>query len=418
MQKVIAKAFFKHYNNKKEKDTRKEGHKMENIATINNEITAQNFSSALFNDFVSWIDRGEKTTRTYINNLRQFMAWLNYSEIKNPARQDIIFYRQWLTSEHKAICLDNVNGWKYRTDRTGEPIKVICKPNTVAQYLRSVCQFFKWTAANGLYPDIAANIHAPKIKHDAHKKEALTAKDVLIIEKSIIATAEQKQQTAQEVQKDTAGRIQRTTEQGKRLFAMYLLAVNAGLRTIEISRANIKDLETKSGQTWLYIWGKGHTEPDQKKPIAPEVMDAVKDYLQARTDKPNGNSPLFVATGNRSKGKRIAPTTISTMLKKAMQTAGYDSERITAHSLRHTAGTNVQEITGNLYATQQYMRHANPATTEIYLHNDTEKQEAGIAQELYNHYHGIDSKDGLENILERMNAKQLEQLANIARGMM
>lgn len=64
------------------------------------------------------------------------------------------------------------------------------------------------------------------------------------------------------------------------------------------------------------------------------------------------------------------------------------------------------------------MRHANPATTEIYLHNDTEKQEAGIAQELYNHYHGIDSKDGLENILERMNAKQLEQLANIARGMM
>ena len=58
--------------------------------------------------------------------------------------------------------------------------------------------------------------------------------------------------------------MKRSTEQGKRLYAMYLLAVNAGLRTIEISRANIKDLETKGGKTWLYIWGKGHSEADQK----------------------------------------------------------------------------------------------------------------------------------------------------------
>lgn len=399
---------------------RKKGANMENIATINNEITAQNFNSNLFADFVTWIDRGEKTTRTYINNLRQFMAWLNYADIKNPIRQDIVSYRQWLCTEHEAITLDNVTGWRYRTDKAGDTIKINCKPNTVAQYLRSVCQFFKWTAANGLYPDIAANIHAPKIKHDTHKKDALTAKDVLIIEQSIADNMGKRQQIAQEAQKDTAGRIQRTTEQGKRLFAMYLLAVNAGLRTVEISRANIKDLEIKSGQAWLYIWGKGHTEPDQKKPLAPEVLAAVQDYLQSRTDKPNGNSPLFVGTSNRSKGKRIATTTISTMLKKAMQDAGYNSERLTAHSLRHTAGTNVQELTGDIYTTQKYMRHSNPATTEIYLHNDTERQEAGIAQALYNLYHGIETdshKEKLETIINKMSAKQLEQLATIAGGM-
>ena len=169
---------------------------------------------------------------------------------------------------------------------------------------------------------------------------------------------------------------------------MYLLAVNAGLRTIEISRANIKDLETKGGQTVIYIWGKGHTEPDQKKPLAQEVAAAISEYLQSRTDHPTGNSPLFVSTGNRSGGKRIAPTTISTMLKRAMQAAGFDSERITAHSLRHTAGTAIQEISGDIYATQKYMRHSNPATTEIYLHNDTEKTEVLLAQQLYNLYHG------------------------------
>ena len=237
------------------------------------------------------------------------------------------------------------------------------------------------------------------------------------IENSIAENAQAKERAAADAAKDRAGRIRRSTEQGKRLYAMYLLAVNAGLRTIEISRANIKDLETKSGQTWLYIWGKGHTEPDQKKPIAPEVAAAVKDYLQSRTDKPTGASPLFVSTGNRSGGKRIAATTISTMLKRAMQEAGFDSERLTAHSLRHTAGTAVQELTGNLYQTQQYMRHSNPATTEIYLHNDTEKQETTIAQQLYNLYHGTGSGDTItkvEQLIKRMNPQQLEQLASIA----
>ena len=390
------------------------------IYNSRNLTPAQDFNPGLFDDFVAWIDRSEKTTRTYLTNLKQFMAWLKYAAVVNPIRQDIISYRQWLTAEHEAIKLDpdSITGWKYRTDAHGNPLKINCKPNTIAQYLRSVCQFFRWTAANGYYPDIAANIHAPKLRHDRHSKEALTAPEVLAIEKSIAQRAQERTQAAQNAQKDTAGRMQRSTEQGKRLYAMYLLAVNAGLRTVEISRANIKDLETKGGQTWLYIWGKGHTEPDQRKPLAPEVAAAVKEYLKSRTDKPTGNSPLFVSTGNRSRGKRIAATTISTMLKRAMQEAGFDSERITAHSLRHTAGTNVQEITGNLYATQLYMRHSNPATTEIYLHNDTEKAEAGIAQQLYNHYHGSGSGRGtLEELLNKLSPQQLEQLTGIAAAM-
>ena len=391
------------------------------IYNSRNLTPAQEFNPSLFADFVAWIDRSDKTTRSYTTNFRQFIAWLKYAAIRNPQRQDIISYRQWLTAEHEAIKLDpdSITGWKYRTDAHGNPLKINCKPNTIAQYLRSVCQFFRWTAANNLYPDIAANIHAPKLRHDRHSKEALTAPEVLAIEKSIAQRAQERTQAAQNAQKDTAGRMQRSTEQGKRLYAMYLLAVNAGLRTIEISRANIKDLETKGGQTWLYIWGKGRTEADQKKPIAPEVASAVKDYLQSRTDHPTTASPLFVSTGNRSGGKRIAPTTISTMLKRAMQEAGFNSDRLTAQSLRHTAGTNVQEITGNLYATQLYMRHSNPATTEIYLHTETEQAEAGIAQQLYNLYHGTgtDNRAKLEQLISRLTPEKLEQLTGIAAAM-
>ena len=384
---------------------------------------ASDLQPALFDDFIAFIDRGAKTTRTYITSLRQFAAFLAYKAIRSPQRRDVVEYRDYLTAEHDAIEIDpeSVNGWKYRTDRNGNRYTITCKPNTVKQYLQSVRQFFSWTAANGFYPNIAANLHAPKVRQDVHKKDALTAADVLTIEKSIQTAATEKAAQAAEARKDTAGRISRATEQGKRDFALYVLAVNAGLRTIELSRANVRDLEIKGGNAFLYVWGKGHTEPDAKKPLAPEVYAAIRDYLDSRSDRPTANSPLFVATGNRSGGKRIAETTISRMLKKAMQRAGYDSDRITAHTLRHTAGTNVQEITGNLYLTQQYMRHANPATTEIYLHNDTEKQETQTAQQLYNFYHGrtdqADSRAQLETIMQRLSAARLEQLAGIAAAM-
>ena len=155
-------------------------------------VPANDLPPVLFEDFIRFIDRGEKTTRTYITNLRQFAAWLAFSAIRRPARQDILSYRDYLGAEHDAIQLDpdDARGWTYRTDGSGNRYKVTCKPNTIAQYLRSVCQFFRWTAANGFYPDIAANVHAPKIRHDVHRKDALTAADVLTIEKSIEAAAE------------------------------------------------------------------------------------------------------------------------------------------------------------------------------------------------------------------------------------
>ena len=395
-------------------------------AAIVTAAAATAITGKMFADFVSFIDRTESTTQAYLTNLRQFMAWMKYTETEYPQRADIILYRDWLTAPHDAIqlCPVAVCGWTYRTDKAGNRQIVTCKPNTIAQYLRSVQQFFKWTAASGIYPDIAANIHAPKLNHQHHKKDALTAAQVQTIEKSIDTQAQRKTAAASSADKDREGRTQRSTEQGKRLRAMYLLAVNAGLRTIEISRANIKDIETKGGQSCIYVWGKGHAEADTKKPIAPEVKAAIDEYLQSRTDKPTGASPLFVATGNRSFGKRIAARTISAMLKEAMKEAGFDSERITAHSLRHTAGNNVRKLTGNnIYETQKYMRHSNPATTEIYMHDGEEEaqQQADIAQRLYNLYHGISAdetdKAQLIGLIEGMTAAQMQQLAGIARAL-
>jgi len=388
------------------------------------EGSMQPLTSTLFDEFVRWIDRGERTTRTYLTNLRQFMAWLKFSGCSRPTRQDILAYREWLCTEHDAIRLapDSVAGWVYRTDGQGRPIRTVCKASTARIYLQSVRQFFHWTASMNLYPDIASNIHMPKINMDIHRKDALKPEEVLTIEVNIQAEMQESVHIAAAAKRDTAGRIQRSREQGARLFAMYLLAANCGLRTVELARANVRDVETRDGQTWMYIWGKGHSEADQRIPLAPEVARAITDYLQLRMDSPVGNSPLFVSTGNRSGGKRIRTTTISTMLKRAMQAAGFDSERLTAHSLRHTAGTAAMEVTGdNIFQVQTYMRHMDPKTTEIYTHREREEVQAEVARKIYNLYHGgancISPRQKLEQLLNRLSTSQIERLVNIAEEM-
>ena len=382
-------------------------------------VPASNLQLAYFDDFIRYIDRPGSTQKTYITNLRQFAAWLRFMAICRPVRDDIIAYRDYLEREHDAIQLDAAaaDGWSYRTDTKGKRYTVACRPSTVKIYLQSVRQFFAWTASAGLYPDVAANVHTRKIRQDRHKKEALEPSAVLTIEKSIQAAAAERISKAGQASKDAAGRAERAAEQGARLYAIYMLAVNAGLRTVEISRANVKDLQVKDGRAVLWVWGKGHAEPDTKKPLAPAVYEAIRHYLDIRQDRPTGASPLFVSTGNRSGGQRMATTTISRLLKAAMIQAGYDSERITAHSLRHTAGNCVMSMTGNLYTTQAYMRHESPVTTEIYLHQDTERLEDQTARQLYNLYHGQERQDvreRLQDMLQGMNTDQLEQLAAVA----
>ncbi len=380
----------------------KAGETMDTLTPAAGSICAvpQDFTQ-LFPAYISFIDRNDNTEQTYIKALRQFGAWLRFRGIQAPAREDIIAYRDYLLSEHEAIAYDPISGYRTRTRADGSHILITCKPSTAAQYLRTVRAFFTWTAQSGIYPNIAAGIHTPKVTHETHRKEALKPAEVLQIERSIEATAAARRAAAQEAQKDTAGRTQRSIEQGKRLRAMYILSVNAGLRTIEISRANVKDIVTKSGKSYIYIWGKGHTEPDTRLPIVPEVKAAIDDYLRSRSDSYTGSSPLFVSTGNRSKGQRIAPTTISTMLKRAMQAAGFDSEYITAHSLRHSAGTNTLLASGyNIFLSQRYLRHKSPVTTLIYAHNRTEEQEEQIAQRLYALYHEGPAAEAAPSTLE------------------
>ena len=59
---------------------------------------------------------------------------------------------------------------------------------------------------------------------------------------------------------------------------------------------------------------------------------------------------------------------ISRIVKTALVSAGLDSDRLTAHSLRHTTATQNLLNGASLEETQQLLDHSRISTTMIYAH--------------------------------------------------
>ena len=107
------------------------------------------------------------------------------------------------------------------------------------------------------------------------------------------------------------------------------------------------------------------------------------------------------------------------MLKGALVDAGYNSDRLTAHSLRHTSGTAAYKATGNIYLAQKHQRHADPATTEIYVHAE-EREERNTEQQVYDYFFHADAiqdeRQQAINLISSLNPAKLHQVCEFIRA--
>ena len=306
------------------------------IISGNSLTAAQPITEELYNRFIAYIDAKPKTIETYTRALKQFFAYLNLNGIARPSREDIIAFREELKPNHK--------------------------PTTVQNYITTVRQFFKWTEQERIYPNVADRIKGAKLDA-AHKKDYLTSKQV----KTILSG------------------IDRSSLQGLRDYSIVVLMITAGLRTIEVIRADIEDLRAVGDSTALYIQGKGKDEKTDYVKVAEPAEDAIRAYLKARGET-EPKQPLFTSEANRNNGERLTTRSVSRIVKEALIEAGYDSDRLTAHSLRHTAATLNLLNGGSLAETQQLLRHTSINTTMIYNHQlDRAKNnsEARVAKAIF-----------------------------------
>lgn len=272
-----------------------------------------------YQKFIAYIDASEKTVQTYTRNLKQFFKYLHSHGIAEPTRQDIVNYRNELLETKK--------------------------PSTVQNYLSVVKIFFTWTESEGIYKNIASHVKGAKL-NKGHKKDNLTASQVKEILKS----------------------IDRSTQQGIRDYAILSLLFTTGMRTIEIARAKLEDISSIGNTPILYVQGKGRTEKTEYVKLQPPVEKAIREYLKLR-DRADTNGYLFTSFSNRNTKGGLTTRTISKVVKDAFLNAGYNSDRLTAHSTRHTAITIALESGQDLQQVQAFARHANINTTLIYAHN-------------------------------------------------
>ena len=289
--------------------------------TSNNQlIFQQNNLEDLFQQFIIFIDATPNTVRTYRGSLKQWFLYLRQNQIGHPDSETVRQYRQELQNSGK-------------------------KPTTVKNYIIAVKRFFEWTEEAGFYPNIAKYIKSGHLSKN-FKKDYLTSSQA----------------------KKILDEIDRSTLKGKRDYAMLVTMLTMGLRTIEVSRADIDDIRTKGNATVLYVQGKGHDEKDDLIRMPQHVESAIRDYLSVRHAN-DLSEPLFTSTSNHNADGRMTTRSIRRIVKTAFISAGYDSPRLTAHSTRHTAATLSLLNGATLQQTQELLRHRNIGTTEIYAHN-------------------------------------------------
>jgi len=274
----------------------------------------------LVNEFLESQDIRAISKEVYRKGLERFFGWLTANEIRQPDRKDILRFKTYLQEAGLTA-------------------------NTVNSYLIGVRRFFAFLEASRLYPDVAKTIKGVK-QTNGHLRETPTLAQ------------------AQEI----LSRIDTASITGKRDFATVNLMLRTGLRTCELTRANIEDIRQQAGEALLFVQGKGRDSKDEFVLLTEKALRPIMGYLEAR-GKASPEAPLFVSHSDRNPGERLTTRTIRGVSKFYLRKIGLNKKQLSAHSFRHFFATQSLKAGAPLLQVKESMRHASIETTQGYLHN-------------------------------------------------
>lgn len=316
------------------------------VTTGQQAIAAANITAdAVVDMFLAQYDAADSSIALYRRALRQFFAWVARTG-RNTAymtRADIVAYKKGLETGEAAA------------DGQAK------SPLTAASYLNAVKMFYTWLHDNNAtITNIAAGVAAPKrIRRFERKPLTATKAEELLTETNNTGSVRDK--------------------------AIIELLLKAGLRTIEVVRADIRDMQRIGDDVVLYVQGKGQTSKNNFVPLSAETYAAISAYLDTRpTATPE--APLFVCGGNRNRDGRLTTRTISGIARRHLDAIGLTHDygernsSYTAHSLRHTYGCAILRATKDYHITQLLLRHASPATTQQYVYHLDEERRLNAAK--------------------------------------
>lgn len=279
----------------------------------------------LIDDFIADLDKADATRNQYQRTLGYWVTWStkNNVDLHNVTAANVINYKRSLLDDGRSVA-------------------------TVDNYIAAIRKFFNWMTDLEYAPkNPTHDIRWSRNRRGVFIKKALTLQEVLsLVEHHNLNTVV-----------------------SKRNRALINLMSFTGLRCIEVARLDIGDIVKTADHYILQVHRKGTMEKSAAVPIPEGWLGPIREYWKYRQGTLSEDQPVFVNHAPRSQGTRLSPQFISKMIKGSLRATGLNSNKYTAHSLRHTAATLAHYSGSEYFEISQLLGHTNPRQTELYLHS-------------------------------------------------
>jgi site-specific recombinase XerD len=160
------------------------------------------------------------------------------------------------------------------------------------------------------------------------------------------------------------GTCNRRTGTGRRDYAILRWLARLGLRAGEVVSLQLEDIDWRAGE--VLIRGKGLLH--DRMPLPVDVGDALTSYL--RMDRPPCKTRRVFVCMKAPRSGFAGPSTLSTIVRRALDRADLHPAMRGAHVLRHSLATTMLRSGASMNEIGEILRHRTPNTTEIYAKLD------------------------------------------------
>jgi site-specific recombinase XerD len=157
------------------------------------------------------------------------------------------------------------------------------------------------------------------------------------------------------------GSCERSTAVGLRDFAIITVVARLGLRSIEVARLELADVDWRAGE--LVVRGKGRRL--DRLPLPTQVGEALVAYLSAGRN-PARERHMFLTV--RAPRGPIRADLVGDVVERACRRTGLP--KMGLHGLRHALAGDLLRKGAGLVAISQVLRHQDLATTALYAKVD------------------------------------------------